>query len=253
MMGKMDKIGNMTLTFGNYKIDLYAILAILATIANISAGTIICIAILFFNPLDPISTARLISLGAGFDALDGKLARRSNTSNRFGSKLDTAADQITFATAPALIIWHLLIDTNEIFGIICGLIYFFTASFRLSRYVMAPTSGYFEGMPSPVSAYFIVGWLLQDDLIVPIFGFSTIFISLLMISSFPYSGFRTLRSKFQYFYFIFTISLMLLTNFAPNSLFGLIGDIWIYYVYYFGIIGPFHALHNINIDRSNTE
>ena len=46
---------------------------------------------------------------------------------------------------------------------------------------------------------------------------------------------------------------MLLTNFAPNSLFGLIGDIWIYYVYYFGIIGPFHALHNINIDRANTE
>ena len=93
----MDKIGKRTFMFGIYKIDLYAILAILATIANLLAGTIICVTILFFNPLDPITTARLISLGAGFDALDGKLARRSNTPNRFGSKLDTAADQITFA------------------------------------------------------------------------------------------------------------------------------------------------------------
>ena len=61
MVGRMDKIGKRTFMFGIYKIDLYAILAILATIANISAGAIICIAILFFNPLDPITTARLIS------------------------------------------------------------------------------------------------------------------------------------------------------------------------------------------------
>src|SRR6202789_2919279 len=56
-----------------------------------------------------------ICLAIPFDALDGRIARMTNTTSEFGKELDSLADAITFGVAPALLalIWgfHFLPDT----------------------------------------------------------------------------------------------------------------------------------------------
>ena len=245
---KIDEFGHKRITLGSVEADIYAILANIATMSNLAMGLSVTISILFFKPFTSIVMARLISIGAGFDAVDGKLARRSSTKPKLGPQFDTAADQITFATAPSLLIYLMLSPSGKVLALIMAFLYFFTASFRLSRFMISPTHGYFSGMPSPVAAFFIVGWYLQPQISAPLLAGSVVFISLIMISSMPYSAFRNVRSNYQRFYWIFTVSIMLLTSFGPSAWFGVLGDIWIYYIIYFGIVGPKHARHNMRID-----
>ena len=51
-----------------------------------------------------------------FDALDGRIARMTNTTSEFGKELDSLADAITFGVAPSLLalIWgfHFLPDSS---------------------------------------------------------------------------------------------------------------------------------------------
>ena len=50
-----------------------------------------------------------------FDALDGRIARMTNTTSDFGKELDSLADVITFGMAPSLLafVWgfHFLPDS----------------------------------------------------------------------------------------------------------------------------------------------
>jgi CDP-diacylglycerol--serine O-phosphatidyltransferase len=109
-----------------------------------------------------------------FDALDGRIARMTNTSSDFGRELDSLADVITFGVAPCLLayIWgfsflpdsvaaqlhqHLL----QAGGFICFLFLIGGAS-RLARFNIShdalprnpgrPDRKYFVGMPIPAAA-----------------------------------------------------------------------------------------------------
>ena len=46
-----------------------------------------------------------ICLAIPFDALDGRIARMTNTTSEFGKELDSLADAITFGVAPSLLAW----------------------------------------------------------------------------------------------------------------------------------------------------
>jgi len=46
-----------------------------------------------------------ICLAIPFDALDGRIARMTNTTSDFGKELDSLADAITFGVAPCLLAW----------------------------------------------------------------------------------------------------------------------------------------------------
>ncbi len=247
-MAKSDSIGHRTFNVGPWKADIYALLANISTLSNLACGMVVSIAILFFTPLSPELSFRIIMIGGGFDAVDGKLARRSTTKPRLGPQFDTAADQITFATAPALIILDILLPTSIFLAFFVGFLYFFTASFRLSRFMMSPMFGYFTGMPSPVSAYLIVAWYVLPEISIPLFVASAVMISLVMISSLPYSAFRNVRSPYQVFYWIFTVTMMLLSQFGPTSFAPTLSYIWVIYITYFTLVGPKHARHNMRID-----
>lgn len=109
-----------------------------------------------------------------FDALDGRIARMTNTASEFGKELDSLADVITFGVAPSLLayIWgfsflpdsvnvqlhqHLL----QAGGFICFL-YLIGGASRLARFNIShdaqprnpgrPDRKYFVGMPIPAAA-----------------------------------------------------------------------------------------------------
>ena len=150
-------------TVGNIAAGYFAITQTIASIgANTDARSHLdwaAIAILFAIP---------------FDALDGRIARMTNTTSEFGKELDSLADVITFGVAPSLLayIWgfHFLPDSINhqlrqdlvnAGAFICFLFLIGGAS-RLARFNIShdaqprnpgrPGRKYFVGMPIPAAA-----------------------------------------------------------------------------------------------------
>lgn len=240
MMG-LDKVGKRKISLVGMELDIYALMAYFSTFSNALCGSIVLFFFVIGNPLNHILTTRLIVLGASFDAIDGKLARRSNYQFKIGSHLDTYADLVTFGLAPAFMILEMLNDYNQIIAWICGSLYVLTASFRLSRFVIAKTSLVFAGMPSPPAAIFIASFYVVPDIHPLFIAFSAILISTLMMSSLPFTGMRKIDNYFDLFHFILGIVLMLLLTYSPSNWFPTLGKIFIGYIYYFIIIGVPHA------------
>ena len=126
-----------------------------------------------------------------FDALDGRIARMTNTASEFGKELDSLADAITFGVAPSLLalIWgfHFLPDSinpqllqhlHQAGAFICFLFLIGGVS-RLARFNIShdaqprnpgrPGRKYFVGMPIPAAAgllastvHFCYGYPVQE-------------------------------------------------------------------------------------------
>jgi CDP-diacylglycerol--serine O-phosphatidyltransferase len=115
-----------------------------------------------------------ICLAIPFDALDGRIARMTNTTSEFGKELDSLADAITFGVAPCLLAWvwgfHSLPETMstdlrhtllQIGSFVCFLFLLCGAS-RLARFNSSSNAQprnpgrhdrkYFVGMPIPAAA-----------------------------------------------------------------------------------------------------
>ncbi len=109
-----------------------------------------------------------------FDALDGRIARMTNTTSDFGKELDSLADVITFGVAPSLLafVWgfHFLPDSinHELLqhlmqaGTFICFLFLIGGTSRLARFNISPDAQprnpgrpgrkYFVGMPIPAAA-----------------------------------------------------------------------------------------------------
>lgn len=100
-----------------------------------------------------------ITFALGTDLLDGFIARKTGTMNRFGIELDSLSDSLTFGIAPSILIYQsfktgTLYDIMLIMGCIC---FAFGAILRLARFNITTenTHGY-VGVPTPLSALLII-------------------------------------------------------------------------------------------------
>ena len=112
----MLRVGHKRIHFIGFEADVFALLANFSTLMNFTLGIIVTLAIVLGNPLDKILAMRFIMLGASFDAIDGRLARKSNTKPRLGAEFDTLADLATFGLAPSMLILHSFVDLNNSFA-----------------------------------------------------------------------------------------------------------------------------------------
>jgi CDP-diacylglycerol--serine O-phosphatidyltransferase len=150
-------------TMGNIGAGFFAIMKLFAAISGKGDAR---------TELDWAALAILFAIP--FDALDGRIARMTNTTSEFGKELDSLADVITFGVAPSLLayIWgfHFLSDTMNpqlrqdlvhLGGFVCFLFLIGGAS-RLARFNIShdpvprnpgrPDRKYFVGMPIPAAA-----------------------------------------------------------------------------------------------------
>lgn len=237
----VDRFGHRRVRVFNLEADIYALLANFSTLMNFILGIIVALGIILGNPLDRILVMRFIMLGASFDAIDGRLARRSNTKPRLGAQFDTLADQATFGLAPSMLILHSFNSINQYFAFLLAGMYLFAAWFRLSRFMLSPTHGFFHGMPSPVAAIYIAAWYMLPDLDPTLFAANVALISTVMVVNLPYTAMKTVTTWFQKANFIFTVTLMLLLTYSPSSWMEPLAKLWIIYVFYFIVAGPYNA------------
>src|SRR5438094_2895938 len=88
------------------------------------------------------------------DALDGRVARLSNTGSRFGAELDSLVDVVSFGVAPAFLMYQLEFSTAGQAAWIFCYFYVMAAAIRLARFNVtqagtAKTA--FIGLPSPAA------------------------------------------------------------------------------------------------------
>lgn len=99
--------------------------------------------------------AGLILVAALFDGADGKVARLTKTSTRFGLELDSLADVISFGVAPALLTYIWALAPYGRVGWVSAFVFVACGALRLARFnVMSGKIDpkRFQGLPIPGAA-----------------------------------------------------------------------------------------------------
>ncbi len=181
-------------TAGNIGLGYFAITQ---TIAALSGNAT--------NHLNWASIAILVAIP--FDALDGRIARLTNTASEFGKELDSLADVITFGVAPSLLafVWgfHFLPDSvnPELrmhlvqAGAFTCFLFLLSGASRLARFNISnnpqprnpgrPDRKYFVGMPIPAAAGLLAASIhLSWGIPVQAWWFSILWLCMVALTAF---------------------------------------------------------------------
>jgi CDP-diacylglycerol--serine O-phosphatidyltransferase len=201
--------------------------------------------------------AWLIFTAAIFDALDGLVARLTNSSSELGVELDSLSDIVSFGAAPSFLLYKTYLYSFDIWGIIISSLPLIAGGFRLARFniqLVGFAKSFFLGLPIPTSALTIASFILAffnngykepfSDFITPM----VLVLSYLMISSIRYETipkFTIKGIKEKPFHFIFLIIAILLVIFLYKQGLFLVFVLII-------LIGIFRHLYRLITSRSNT-
>ncbi len=109
------------------------------------------------------TAAIAIIVAAVFDALDGRVARATGTTSKFGMELDSLCDMISFGVAPGVIAFLWALHPYGRYGWLAAFLYVAMTSLRLARFNsqdVASESKNFVGLPCPAAAAMISGSIL---------------------------------------------------------------------------------------------
>ncbi len=110
-----------------------------------------------------------ILLASIFDTLDGKLARLTKTTSKFGVEYDSLADMVSFGVAPGLLVYSWALGPYGRLGWVAVFLYIVCGALRLARYnvqISDAESKDFVGLPIPAAASFIATLVMLDSYIL---------------------------------------------------------------------------------------
>jgi CDP-diacylglycerol--serine O-phosphatidyltransferase len=96
-----------------------------------------------------------VLVAAVFDGLDGKVARMTNTTSKFGVEYDSLADLVAFGVAPGLLMYAWALKPFGKLGWLAAFLYVVCGALRLARFNVQITtveSKRFVGLPIPAAA-----------------------------------------------------------------------------------------------------
>jgi CDP-diacylglycerol---serine O-phosphatidyltransferase len=136
-----------------------------------------------------------------FDILDGKVARLTKATSRFGVEYDSLADLVAFGVGPGLLVYLWALRPFGRVGWLAAFVFVACGALRLARFnvqVGTVSSKYFVGLPIPGAAVMIATTVLFLDgleiasphlLGVPLLVF-TYLLGFLMVSTIPFNSFK---------------------------------------------------------------
>jgi len=147
-----------------------------------------------------VAAASLILIAVVFDALDGKIARATNTSSKFGIEYDSLADLISFGLAPGLLAYLWALQSFGRIGWLSAFLFLVCGALRLARFntqTEIKSNNHFSGLPIPAGAAMIATSILfyhKFDLPVDTNNFVVLLmlyiLSFLMVSTIKYNSFK---------------------------------------------------------------
>lgn len=150
-------------------------------------------------------TAALLIIGAGvLDALDGRVARLTNSTSEFGEEYDSLADLVSFGVAPAILAYSWGLSDFSRLGFMASFLFVVCGSMRLARFniqTRVVDKRFFVGLPIPAAAGTLAALVLStpepllDRLFMTGLLVLTFVLSYLMISTIRYRSFKDLDLK----------------------------------------------------------
>jgi len=155
-----------------------------------------------------------IIISGVFDGLDGRVARLTGTTSKFGMEYDSLCDLVAFGVAPAVLAYQWVLRPYERYGWLAAFLYVATTALRLARFNsqdITSTKNEFTGLPCPAAGgmiaasvlfcsynerFEITGTLRNFIILGTVYG-----LSYLMVSSVKYLSFKHAQTdrtqKFQ--------------------------------------------------------
>ena len=190
---------------------------------------------------------------AGFlDSLVGRIARLTNTQSEFGVQYDSLSDMVSFGIAPAIAAYGWGVNTLDQLGLACVFLYASCAALRLARFNVAmgnAKSSDFTGLPSPVAAALVAGfiWSLSSSVSTQwLFTFGalvTALAGLLMVSNFSYPSFKDfdVKGRVPFLNIFFMVITLIIITIDPAKVLFLMALIY-------SALGPLKILNGLRSD-----
>lgn len=112
---------------------------------------------------DFLSAAIGIIVANVFDALDGRIARLTRTTSRFGIEYDSLSDLVAFGVAPGALVYRWALEPYHTWGWLAASLYVTCGALRLARFNVQFDVGekrLFTGLPIPAAAEVIASSVL---------------------------------------------------------------------------------------------
>lgn len=133
------------------------------------------------------------------DGLDGRVARVTNTTSKFGIEFDSLCDLVAFGCAPAMILYFSIGNEYGRLGVLISCLFVVFGAVRLARFnVMSinEDSKYFIGLPIPSAAIFVVTMISVNNNYDFLDNYSAMLlvvafiVGILMVSNIRYPNFK---------------------------------------------------------------
>lgn len=178
---------------------------------------------------DPNKAALGIILAACFDTLDGRVARLTRSTSKFGVEYDSIADTVSFGVAPAMLAFsagNLTVLGRP--GWLMAFLFTACGALRLARFNVSPGryKGRFEGMPSPAAAGIVastqwfVSFLREGGVRIDVPEWAVAggvaILGLLMVSAIPYRSSKEFDLRHSFGTLVFVVVALALVIAQPS-------------------------------------
>lgn len=194
----------------------------------------------------------LVLVSLIFDGLDGRVARLTGTTSKFGVEFDSLADVVAFGVAPAMILFFYTGFHYGKFGVVVAGLYVVFGAIRLARFNVTTTNNepnVFIGLPIPAAAVFIISWLLFEMYLSRIYPqyssaillflmIASLIVSLLMVSNIRYPSFKKINLEKWSFGKIIVLLMLVLAILFIYPIFTIVTLITLYVCF-----GPIRAVY----------
>lgn len=138
-----------------------AVVPSLFTVLNMFSGFM---SIIHASRGEYIASSWFIVLAAGFDSLDGVMARLTKSTSDFGVQIDSLSDVVSFGAAPAFLVYKIALYQLGGFGIFLSSLLMIFGGLRLARFnvqLVGHDKDHFVGLPIPASAITVASLVLS--------------------------------------------------------------------------------------------
>ncbi len=185
---------------------------------------------------------------AVFDLLDGRVARMTRSTSKFGAEYDSLCDLVSFGVAPGVLLYLWALQPFGRLGWLVSFLYTACGALRLARFNVQATiieKAYFQGLPIPMAAGIVassvlawndLGWDPQGSVLLLSM---TALLAFIMVSTFRYRSFKDLdlRERLPFRYLVLGVGVFMVIAIRPEVMLFVLFMTYAVFGAVFGILG----------------
>ncbi len=171
--------------------------------------------------------AYAIVAAALFDQLDGRVARLTGATSKFGAEYDSLSDLVSFGVAPGILLFLWSLEPFGRLGWLASFFYVACGALRLARFNVQAASvekAYFQGLPIPMAAGIVASsvlafhdWELDATRSWGLLAM-TFLLGFVMVSNFRYRSFKDIdfRRRLPFIYLVLGVFILAMVALRPE-------------------------------------